>query len=349
MKLTDLGREVALPVTTPTVFFALLLFFVFLQIALFGRIFGLVIALVLAAQLVVFVLPALTRTLMQLLQARSLGREPAPPVVEFFSWVGNTWTLLPIVHAALLGYLYYRAGQQPQAAIYAAAAVYLLLLPASLIVLAITHSVLESLNPRAILLLLRRCGAGYLTGPLFLVTSLALYAWLQRQLEFRLLVEFTGFYLLFASFAVFGGMVRPLALHRELDIPELQRLHAMDSGEQLQLVRTATLNHAYGLISRGNRDAGLEHLFAELADDADGWYWYFDRMLRWEHNNAGLAFAQHYVHHLLRHGDYVAAVKVMLRCQLVNAAFKPLREDLPEAIAAAEECRNSELAHALRD
>lgn len=35
------------------------------------------IALVLAAQLAVFVLPALLRTLMQLLEAPSMGREPA--------------------------------------------------------------------------------------------------------------------------------------------------------------------------------------------------------------------------------------------------------------------------------
>lgn len=350
MKLTDLGREVVLPVTTPAVFFALLLFFVFLQIALFGRIFGLVIALVLAAQLVVFVLPALTRTLMQLLEARSKGKEPPPPVVEFFSWVGNSWTLLPIVHVAILGYLYYRAGQQADATLtYVIACAYVLLLPASLIVLAVTHSALESIRPGAILLLLRRCGSTYLLGPLFVGAALLLYTWLRREVGYPLLVEFVGFYLLFAAFAVFGGMVRPLALHRALDIPEVERLHATEFDAQQELVRTATLNHAYGLISRGNRTAGLDHLLAELRDDADGWYWYLDRMLRWEDNNAGLAFAQHYVHHLLRHGDYVAAVKVMLRCRLINAAFKPLREDLAEAIAAAEECRNEELAKALRD
>jgi hypothetical protein len=38
----------------------------------------------------------------------------------------------------------------------------------------------------------------------------------------------------------------------------------------------------------------------------------------------------------------------MLRCQRVNPAFKPLAEDLSQAIAAAEACRNDELARALQ-
>ena len=89
----------------------------------------------------------------------------------------------------------------------------------------------------------------------------------------------------------------------------------------------------------------------ELADDPDpaaGWFWYFDRMMRWENNNAGLAFAQQYLHHLLHDGDNVAAVKVMLRCRLVNEAFKPLADDISMAIFAAEECHNEALASFLR-
>jgi hypothetical protein len=356
LKPSDLAREIALPITAPSVLFSLLMFFVFLQIALLGRIFGLVVALVLAAQLVVFVLPALLRTLMQLLEARSIGREPDPPVIEFFSWVGNMWTLFPLLHVAVFAYVFYFAGDfLGIAATCSIIGVHALLLPASLIVLAVTHSVVESVDPRAILLLLRRCGIGYLIGPLFLIAAVTLVFWLRGRSEYDLLADLVGCYLLFAAFAafaLFGGMARPLQLQLDLDVPEVERLRTQDFAEQQSLVRGAVLNHAYGLISRGNRAGGLEHLFAELADDPDavsGWYWYFDHMLRWENNTAGLAFAQHYVHDLLRNGDYVAAVKVMLRCQRVNPAFKPLAEDLPQAIAAAEECRNDELASSLRN
>lgn len=352
LKPSELAREIALPITAPAVFFALLMFFGFLQIALLGRTFGLVIALVLAAQLAVFVLPAMLRTLMQLLEARSMGREPQPPAVELFSWVGSLWTLLPVVHLALAIYVYYSAGNPHGFAVYTVAIAYALLLPASLILLAVTHSVVTSVNPLSIWLLLRRCGSSYLVGPMFAIGAVAAVIWVQREIGNDMLTEFVGLYLLFAAFAVFGGMVRPLQLQQELDVPEAMQLRDEEFTEQQRLVRGAALNHAYGLISRGNREGGLQHLLAELDDDPDGasgWYWYFDHMLRWHDNNAGLAFAQHYVHHLLRHGDYVLAVKVMLRCQLVNPAFKPLAEDLPQAIAAAEECRNEELASLLRN
>jgi len=351
LKPSELAREFVLPLTTPAVFFALLMYFGFLQIALLGRTFGLVIALVLAAQLAVFVLPALLRTLMQLLEARSMGKEPQPPAIEMFSWVGNLWTLLPVVHLVLAVYGYYIVGSLYGVAGYVVGVAYVLLLPASLILLAVTHSAVTSVNPLAILLLLRRCGSRYLVGPLFTIGSVAAVIWLQSELGSDMLTEFLGLYLLFAAFAVFGGMVRPLQLQQDLEVPEVARLRDTEFIEQLGLVRDAALNHAYGLVSRGNRAGGLEHVFAALADDPDsanGWYWYFDRMLRWHDNNAGLAFAQHYVHYLLRHGDHVQAVKVMLRCQLINPAFKPLAEDLPQAIAAAEDCRNHELVASLR-
>jgi hypothetical protein len=71
-------------------------------------------------------------------------------------------------------------------------------------------------------------------------------------------------------------------------------------------------------------------------------------MLRWENPEAALVFAQHYVHELLRYGENVKAVKVMMRCQLVNPAFKPLPEDIELAVHAAEQCHNDELASFLR-
>jgi hypothetical protein len=352
LKPSDFAREVLLPLTMPAVFLALLMFFGLFQIALVGSVFNLAIALVLAAQLVIFVLPALQRSLMQLLEARSMGRETGPPAIESFSWIGNSWTLFPIVHAGVIVYLGLLGVDRLGAATtWSIAAAYTILLPASLVVLGVTQSVLESINPRAIYFVVRQCGASYLVGPLFLVASAAIVVWLQHHVEYDLLTEFVGFYLLFASFAVFGGMVRPLKLQQQLQVPDIPLSRAEEYTGQQALVRGAVLNHAYGLISRGNRAAGLEHLVSELAEDADAagaWYWYFDRMMRWENNNAGLAFAQKYIHELLRNGDYIAAVKVMLRCQRVNPAFKPLAEDLSQAIAAAEACRNDELARALQ-
>jgi hypothetical protein len=117
------------------------------------------------------------------------------------------------------------------------------------------------------------------------------------------------------------------------------------------LERTMVLNHAYGIVSRGNRAKGLEYIYKALADDPNdesGWAWFFKNMLRWENPEAALAFAQQYVHELLRYGENVKAVKIMMRCRMVNPAFKPLRDDIELAAAAAEQCHNDELASFLR-
>lgn len=353
MKLTEFAREVTLPATTPSVLFSLILFFIFFQIAFLGRLFGIVIALVLAAQLVVFVLPALLRTLMQILEARSKGKEPAPPVVEFLSWVGHAWALFPLVHVTAFGYAFYLAGGLAGGAVaYGVAIVYALILPASLVVLAVTHSVLESLRFAAIIGLIRRCGFSYLTGPLFLMAATGIVIWLHGRFDSRLLTEFAIFYLTFASFAVFGGVVRSLQLEHELEIPDPANFNEEIFAECQEALRVSTLNHAYGLVSRGNRARGLEHLYNSLDDDPDSansWAWYFGRMMDWENTAAALFFGQQYLHHLLHDRDNVAAVKIMLRCRLINEDFRPLADDTPLAIEAAEQCDNDELANLMRN
>lgn len=329
------------------------MFFVFVQIGLFGLYLfedeiGIVIGMVLVAQLVVIVLPALCRTLMQLLEARSLGQVPPAPVVELFSWVGHTWALFPLAHIAAIAYVFYKASLDVALGV---TLLYALVMPASLVILAVTHSIRESLRPLAIFELTKRAGVTYLIAPLFVALAAALIAWLKRVSDSDLLVELASFYFLFAAFAIFGAMARPLKLQNEIEICSATRVVANEFGEQQALVRTAALNHAYAMVSRGNRTGGLEHLFSEINDDPDSdnaWFWYFDRLMRWERNDAALAFAQHYLRHLLRNGDAVGAVKLMMRCRLLNAEFKPMPEDIPQAIAAAEACHNDELLSFLR-
>jgi hypothetical protein len=41
-------------------------------------------------------------------------------------------------------------------------------------------------------------------------------------------------------------------------------------------------------------------------------------------------------------------LKLIMRCRLVNEQFRPLREDMPAAIAAAESSGNIELATVLK-
>jgi hypothetical protein len=66
-------------------------------------------------------------------------------------------------------------------------------------------------------------------------------------------------------------------------------------------------------------------------------------MLRWEDTYPALLLAQQYLGRLLEHNDKIGAVKLMMRCRLVNKEFRPLQADLAAAIAAAEACQNNEL------
>lgn len=352
MKPIDFLRELLTPVIVPPVLFALVLFYALLEIALLGRMFGIVIALVLATQLIAFVLPALLRYLMVILQARAFGREPEPLDIDLLSWVGNAWTLFPIVHLAAFTYLIYLIGSAlGSTAALVVAVAYALFLPASLIVLAVSHSVLASLNPVTLIELVKRCGFVYLLGPAFLVAASWAVLRIKVTVNVDMLTEFLCLYLTFAAFAIFGGMVRPLQLQRELDVPMPVSIDEEVDRDRHLLKRTMVLNHAYAIISRGNRQQGLEHIYKVLADDPDdeaGWAWFFENMLRWENPEAAFAFAQQYVHELLRYGENVKAVKVMLRCRMINPAFKPLFEDLELAAAAAEACHNEELASFLR-
>jgi hypothetical protein len=308
---------------------------------------GLVIFLVLAGQLLVFVLPALLRYLMVILEARAYAREPGPLDVDLFPWVGRIWTLFPIFHLLAFVYVVYLGGAYfGSGAALVIALLYTAILPASLITLAMTHSALASLNPVTLLELIRRRGVAYLIGPVFVVASTWLAVRVNVQFNVDMLTELVSLYFVFAAFALFGGLARALNLQHEVGIPLPAALGDADEDDRHLLYRTAVLNHAYGIISRGDRDKGLQHIYETLAADSydeAGWSWFLENMLQWENPAAALAFAQRYLHELLRNGETVKAVKLMLRCRLVNPAFRPLPEDLEAAAAAAEHCQHEEL------
>jgi len=140
--------------------------------------------------------------------------------------------------------------------------------------------------------------------------------------------------------------VRPYDLHREVGIydpvepgeAEISACHAK--------LRTDVLDRAYGFVSRGNRIGGLKHIRDWMEEDPEpayGWQWFFKQMLRWENKDPALVFGQQYLGWLLRNGDYVAAVKVMLRCRMENESFRPLSEHKTLALEAAKRCQNAEL------
>ncbi len=295
--------------------------------------------------LAIVIIPALARYLILLLEARAHDREPEVPGIELFSWVSNAWSLFPLVPTCLFVWLgvwaYLDVNPWWATAVGVAAAI---VLPASFAVLAITHSPLESINPVALVRLVRKSGPVYWIAPAcgigvaVLLTSLVALP--------RGIAEFVELYLVFAVFAVTGAVIRPNRLVDDIDIatPLEESQEKVDA--LLMKRRNGVLSHAYGFASRGNRVGALEHVTDWLTRDPqpfDGWAWFFDEMLKWEDTDPALRFAQQYVKRLLVQGDDVAVVKLILRAYLVNDAFRPLAEDRPQALAAAERLGNDDV------
>ena len=100
------------PLGNISILLAIIIFYVLYQLAFLLRHVHLVLALVLGAQLVVFVLPALMRYLMQLLEARARGADLEPMTAETLTWIGNTWSLFPLVTIGACTYAGYTLNSQ---------------------------------------------------------------------------------------------------------------------------------------------------------------------------------------------------------------------------------------------
>ncbi|HNP35164.1 MAG TPA: hypothetical protein PKK10_04875 [Woeseiaceae bacterium] len=336
----QLLREILYPARSLACVFAMLGFFALLLLAAYARLLGIWLAAI--------VVPALFRYLIIVAEQRANDREVEPPGIEFFSLGGNLWTLFPAIPLLVLVALIQGAAAWGIASQILLGLGFLAVFPAMMAVLVITHSPAQSLNPVAIYHLIREVGGSYLYAPLLIVVL----AFVPDQLVvlpgwFRLLA---GLYLAFAFYAVVGGLIREADLIDDLELPDPVLPDQADRASLSLRERRFALNHAYALISRGNRDGGLHHLASHIdsePDPAAAWPWFLEQMLRWENPDPALYFAQRYLKYLLLHGESVKAVKLLLRCRLQNDEFRPFREDRDAAADAARVCGNNELAESL--
>jgi len=339
MKPTDVVRAIVYPLTESSVLIPLLVFWLLVSFAAWGGLLGLFL-------LVLIVVPAVVRFQMIVLEARARGVTPATPDAGFFNWFGNAWTLFPFVVALFLTWVTVTAAEILGAAwailpvLFAGA-----FLPASIAVLAITHSPLQSLNPLALGRLWKKCGRMFWVAAVFLVFA----CWLAVEAAALPVVwaSLARLFLSFAFFSLVGSLIEPYGLVADIDIPAPLEKDADREALDLDKARTDVLNHAYGFISRDNRAGGFRHVFDWIEKDPDpvaAWAWFFEQMLRWENQRPAMFFAQHYLHDQLQHGEQAPAVKLMMRCRLVDEQFRPLPEDGPAATAAAKACGNEDLA-----
>jgi hypothetical protein len=333
--------ELAYPVRSSSTLVAVITFMLLFWLARAAGMLGIWLA--------VMVIPAYLRYLTMIAEARAQGRDAAPPGIEYFSFAGSLWTLFPVIPAFMMASLVGAAedawGGVPAAII---AAIFALPFPALIAVLVITHSPLQSVDPRALYRFVHRCGKSYWYAPAAAMLYVVVPGFLGSLPH--LARNFVEIYLLVAVFAVTGAVTRGSDLFTDIDLPEPAEADVEKLRKGLARRRTDVLNHAYGFVSRGNRDGGLEHIYQWLIRDPDpdrAWPWFLEQMLRWEDSYPALLLAQQYLGRLLDNGEKVGAAKLMLRCRLVDETFRPLTADLAKAIEAAKACDNPDLAEAL--
>lgn len=342
MKPIDVLRAVAYPLMSSAVLVPLLVFWLLISFALWGGLFGVF--------LLFLVIPAVFRFQMIVLEARARGVEPATPSAEFFNWFGNAWTLFPVPLSLLLIWIVIATGQRfgvtaAGIAVFLASTVF----PASLAVLAITHSPLQSINPVAITRLLARCGGTLWIATAFLSLASGL-GYVVDQLP-AMLANFAWLVLSFSFFSLIGSLIEPYGLVDDIYIPDALEKSADEVQGDIEKIRVAALGHAYGFISRDNRAGGFDHIMNEIKRDPDpagAWAWYFDHMMGWENKQHAMFFAQHHVADMLAHGEEIPALKAIMRCRLIDEAFKPFPDDMARVISAAETNGNIELAAVLK-
>lgn len=342
MKPASLLRAAVLPLTELTVAFPLLMFWLIMCIGTSGSLIGLFVLLL--------ALPPIFRYNMIVLESCAKGEVPGAFDAEFFSWHGNFWTLfpLPLMLAFILAG-YYAGDAFGNAGIVGVLLLAGAYLPASLAVLAITHLPLQSLNPLAIGRLLGKTHESFWIASVYLL----LLGWgvVQAEQLNDIAGNFIQLFALFSFSAVTGTLIEPFGLVDDVSIPEPVGEAEIDIAGKLEESRVAVLGHAYGFISRENRDGGFRHIIEWIEKETDvagAWAWFFEHMMRWEQKQHALFFAQHYIRDMLRHGENIPTLKVIMRCRLVDEQFRPFSENLPTVIEAAESSGNIELAAVLR-
>lgn len=342
MRPLDLVKALLAPVTELTILLPVILFAVLMTLGMSGGIFGIF--------LLILLLPPIFRFQMLVLEAAARGVAPEPLDAENFSFAGSGWALFPLPLVILITWATVAATQRYGSSggllvLFAAAS----LLPASLSVLVITRSPLQSLNPVAIMRLIKTCGATLWIASVYLmIAGVAL----QKLVNLPMLIgNFAQLVLTFAFFSLTGALIRPYGVFDDVYIPDDVLPDEETVQRDIEKHRIGVLGHAYGFISRDNRKGGFQHIFDEIEQDSDpvaAWDWYFNKMLGWEDQVHAMFFARHFIHDALQHGEDVRALKAIMRCRILSEDFKPFPEDLPAALQAAETSVNTELAEVLR-
>jgi len=343
MKAADLFREVAYPVTNPTLVLAIVGFGSLVWLADAAGILGLWLGFI--------IVPAIFRYGTCVLESRAHGREVEPAGIEVFNIADNLWGIFPmILLGACIGIAIWLQRAVEPAAARIFLVVFFLVYPASMAVLVITRSPLASVSPVALYRMVRACGFAYAWIPVVLTAVALVTGALNGTLMPHFLAYYLGLYVFFLLFTFTGTIVHRSGVAADVDIDLPLEKGASELADDLSAARQRVINHAYGFISRGNREGGYGHVRQAIASDPDAnaaVAWYFNEMMKWESKQAALFFGQECLAHFLYHQQDAAALKVIAGCLYADPAWRPRPADRESALALAGRCGRRDLVELL--
>jgi rubrerythrin len=178
--------------------------------------------------------------------------------------------------------------------------------------------------------MVRICGRDYFWIPLTVVPVVAVVVWMAPYDTPFLVFDFVSIYAFVLLFTMTGAVLRAHDVTSEIDIelplePTESELHDDLIGE-----RQRVANHAYGFISRGNREGGFAHIRAWLQQEAnrdEAYQWFFLEMLKWESSVPALFFAQEFLRQLLKWDMDREALKLISRCLHEDPQWRPQQDE----------------------
>lgn len=326
MKATDIYRELLYPLTKMAIVFAMIFYWLLFGLAQNAGFLGIA--------LMFLTLPAYLRFLLYLLEARANGRPAPVPAIEMFNPADNVWTLTPLIHIAVgtwAGILLAKMVSPLGAMLFVAA--FLSIVPASMAILAITHSPAESLNPLAIVRMVRACGTPYFVVPFILIAMSSLFVILYLVGVPLILIDLATSYQIVLLFTMTGALLHVNNVAMQVAIPDPVDPTTEELAQNLLKERQRVANHAYGFISRGNRQGGFAHIWQWAENETsveESLQWFFDEMMKWGSTDPVLFYARDYLHRLLAWQMDDAALKLIERCLHESSRWRPLPEDKGE-------------------
>jgi hypothetical protein len=166
----------------------------------------------------------------------------------------------------------------------------------------------------------------------------------------RFLIEIGAAYQAALFFTLTGAVLAEKNIPSRVEIESPTGPGEEKLSMDLEKEREKVASHAYGFISRGNREGGFAHIMDWIRQEPDvheASAWFFNAMMKWESKDAALFYAQTYLAHLLHHDEDMKVLKLVSMCLHENPHWKPKTEDRQHVLDLARKYKRDDLLASL--